>query len=92
MNPTVQPAPPVVTPPAPVLFPTRQTLVTDVKKELSTIEKSWRSPALWFHLAVQIATWTGYFSSTTNSVRFGTLTLSGAALIAYLTHLASVSK
>jgi hypothetical protein len=67
-----------------------------VKKDLQSFEtqvsKDYKSPAFWFHLAVQILTWLGYVNTSNDTLKIGTLTLSGASLFAYLYHLAVVNK
>ena len=71
---------------------TPSVVVSDVKKVVSEVSKDWKSPSFWVHLAVQIATWVGFFSTSNSSIKVGALTLSGASILGYLTHLSFVKK
>lgn len=78
---------------APLAAPTSpNVVVSDVKKVVSEISKDYKSPAFWFHLAVQVATWVGFFSTNNTSIKVGAITLSGASILGYFTHLAFVKK
>lgn len=76
-------------PPAQINVPT---VIKDVEKVVSEIEKDYKSPAFLFHLAVQVLAWVGYFLSSSNNIKFGSLTLSGVSLLSYFYHLVASKK
>lgn len=86
--PPVQLVPPNVVPPSLLQNSVpMKTVESDGSRAISTLEHDWKSPAFWIHLAVQIATWLSYLSTTNSSLKIGSLSVSGAAIISYLLHL-----
>ena len=66
--------------------------VSSVNKLVSELSKDWKSPAFWVHLAVQVVAWIGFFSTTSNGIKIGAITLSGTSILGYLTHISFIKK